>query len=430
MMWTSYAALCEMGFVTSSNPELDPVSIFGVIPSNLTKIPQSQGGYGDEVMTTKNDDQMDFVDSTYNNHHHHQQHENQEFLKKIREMSGESKSPFQITNASPIVPSSVRDHRHHTSVTNASYHNQSSFAPQTPYSRNFNMQDHHDNNDNSSLHATSLFPQTAISAASGISMTHGRGHLPSTTLFATPGLTPIPYDQPKRLSAKKDEVVLRAKQVASRLYYSPALTPAYYNQSMSNINTPGMNHESTRTPSSPGARIAPSSSMKTASRSQYKRRTDLLRSVDESKQGDFDFNQQRLLFDEMNDRSNRNLHEDIELTVDDEETEMEQSIVDNLMVDQENMTSHKATYKEEIESEMGEEAVQHILELFCTLGAAQRMLCSFHCKEAIQIYRSLPLHQYNTGFVQHQIGRAFFEMADYSNALRAFDTMQRVESYR
>eukprot|EP00551_Chaetoceros_affinis_P008467 CAMPEP_0203677420 /NCGR_PEP_ID=MMETSP0090-20130426/28165_1 /ASSEMBLY_ACC=CAM_ASM_001088 /TAXON_ID=426623 /ORGANISM="Chaetoceros affinis, Strain CCMP159" /LENGTH=61 /DNA_ID=CAMNT_0050544311 /DNA_START=122 /DNA_END=304 /DNA_ORIENTATION=+ len=43
MMWTSYEALCEMGIAAiPSNTELDPTSIFGVIPSNLLNIPKSK----------------------------------------------------------------------------------------------------------------------------------------------------------------------------------------------------------------------------------------------------------------------------------------------------------------------------------------------------------------------------------------------------
>ena len=55
MMWTSYEALCEMGIATTMSAkglDLDLTLIFGVIPSNLKNIPQSQGGYGPEVTAT------------------------------------------------------------------------------------------------------------------------------------------------------------------------------------------------------------------------------------------------------------------------------------------------------------------------------------------------------------------------------------------
>jgi len=74
--------------------------------------------------------------------------------------------------------------------------------------------------------------------------------------------------------------------------------------------------------------------------------------------------------------------------------------------------------------------VRYILELMCTLGGAQRMLCWYNCQEAIQIFQTLPLSQFNTGWVQHQVGRAYFEIADYSNAQLALENMQRLEPYR
>ena len=74
--------------------------------------------------------------------------------------------------------------------------------------------------------------------------------------------------------------------------------------------------------------------------------------------------------------------------------------------------------------------VRYVLELLCTLGAAQRMLCWYNCQEAIRIFQTLPLPQFNTGWVQHQVGRAYFEIADYSNAQLALETMQRLEPHR
>ena len=516
MMWTSYAALCEMGMVTATNADLDPTSIFGVVPSNLTKIPRSRGGYGPEIVISNdnnnggNNDDNPYHHSNNNNNnsidvanattttaygqqqqHHHQHNvhhdgksavENQEFLKRIREMGGESQSPFHIMNASPIMGASEgidfhqnHHHHHHQYPNNTSsatrgggggaftgggqssftggYQNQSSFVPQTPYSRNFTTNvhgdmnnDHHDDT-SSAIHATSLFPQTAPSATSSVSGMRGdvgRGHLPSTTLFATPGLTPIPHDQQQQLSfsafssTKKDEVFSRAKQVANRLYYepSPEMTPPsrYDHNNYSDRNKSTLHHHNgmtkTLTPTRPASAVM--SSMKTTRRKQFKRRTDLLLAVDESKQGEY--SEQRLLFDGMNVDSNHNLDEDMEVTAQDEEIEkMHDGNSVNTSKHIENTLPREKPQKgvvAEGEKNGGDEGIRHILELFCTLGAAQRMLSSFYCKEAISIYRSLPNNQFNTGFVQHQVGRAYFEMADYSNAQRALECMQRVESYR
>ena len=85
-----------MGIATTTSEkgsDLDPTLIFGVIPSNLQNIPQSQGGYGPEVTATMAEavDQSNPVDgsnSIYrhkrNNNHRQQQGrsllENQEFI--------------------------------------------------------------------------------------------------------------------------------------------------------------------------------------------------------------------------------------------------------------------------------------------------------------------------------------------------------------
>ncbi len=458
MMWTSYSALCEMGYVTSSNTDLDPVSVFGVIPPNLTKIPQSKGGYGPETIMMGDGfstSTSTSANTQYNNIHDHYDDnitsftnnpksiENKKFLSRIREMgtdnnnnnNNNTQSPFHIMNASPIMTSfettgvGMGMHPGHSVMEGGAgggYHNQSSFIPQTPFARNFTMQgtgDHHHHHDNSSLQATSLFPQTTELEGRGGSgnNNNNNGNLPSTTLFATPGLTPIPHDQPQQQylgfsSGKKEEVFSRARQIASRLYYDSSLeiTPPCVDALTSN-----------KTPSPPHSESSAKSSMKTARRRQFRSRTDFLMSVDETKQDEY--NDQRMLFDGNEGGKSRNLDEDMELALGDEGTEIENTDRENPVT----ATTHDVHEKRvETEESGDDQGVQHILELFCTLGAAQRMLCSFHCKEAIQIYRSLPNNQYNTGFVQHQIGRAYFEMADYPNAQRAFELMQRVESYR
>jgi hypothetical protein len=445
MMWTSYEALCEMGeATTSSKPELDPTSIFGVMPSNLTKIPQSKGGYGPEInndgrnhynMSTNNNNNNDISRTSHghghgsssNNYHHRGKTvENQEFLKRLRDMGGDTQSPFHITNASPIMTGGGG------ASNNASisgYNNQSTFAPQTPYT-------HNDHIDNSGIHATSFFPQTGTSTNSGA--TNG-GHLPSTTLFGTPGLTPIPHQQqPQQYmtysSAKKDEVFSRARKVASRSYYepSPEMTPpSYYNYSRKKKLT---SHHTTNTPTQlRSATSSVTSSLKMSRRKQYKPRHDHLIAVDEIKQGEFV--EQRLLFDGMNVGGNGNSDEDMAGGEEEDEVELLEEIEKmNDRVGGRRKHVDSTTFEEDFKNQdakgVGEEGIVHILELFCTLGAAQRMLCSYHCKEAIHIFRSLPNNQYNTGFVQHQVGRAYFEMADYPSAQRALETMQRLEPHR
>jgi anaphase-promoting complex subunit 3 len=54
----------------------------------------------------------------------------------------------------------------------------------------------------------------------------------------------------------------------------------------------------------------------------------------------------------------------------------------------------------------------------------------YRCREALQLFQVLAPVQHNTGWVLHQEGRAFFEMADYQNAQRSLELMQRVEPHR
>ena len=54
----------------------------------------------------------------------------------------------------------------------------------------------------------------------------------------------------------------------------------------------------------------------------------------------------------------------------------------------------------------------------------------YRCQDALRIFHRLPYSQFNTGWVQHQVGRAYFETADYQSAQRALENMQRVEPHR
>lgn len=47
------------------------------------------------------------------------------------------------------------------------------------------------------------------------------------------------------------------------------------------------------------------------------------------------------------------------------------------------------------------------------IGRGYLALCSYNCREAINILSQLPSHHYNTGWVLGQVGRAHFELAEY-----------------
>ncbi|KAL7467940.1 hypothetical protein ACHAXS_008169 [Conticribra weissflogii] len=74
--------------------------------------------------------------------------------------------------------------------------------------------------------------------------------------------------------------------------------------------------------------------------------------------------------------------------------------------------------------------VGKILELMCSLGAAYKSLCQYRSRDALELFRQLPPSHISTGWVQHQIGKAYFEMSDYHNAQRALENMQKLEPHR
>ncbi|XP_055008431.1 cell division cycle protein 27 homolog [Boleophthalmus pectinirostris] len=71
-----------------------------------------------------------------------------------------------------------------------------------------------------------------------------------------------------------------------------------------------------------------------------------------------------------------------------------------------------------------------IMSILRDMGRAFLLLCSYSCKEAISVLSSLPPHHYATGWVLCTIGRAHFELADYTQAERIFSEVRRIESYR
>uniref|UniRef100_A0A8C6MIM7 Cell division cycle protein 27 homolog n=1 Tax=Nothobranchius furzeri TaxID=105023 RepID=A0A8C6MIM7_NOTFU len=75
-------------------------------------------------------------------------------------------------------------------------------------------------------------------------------------------------------------------------------------------------------------------------------------------------------------------------------------------------------------------AADSVMALLRELGRGYQALCSYNCREAINILTSLPPQHYNTGWVLTHIGRAYFELAEYMQAERLFSEVRRIESYR
>ncbi|MBN3308813.1 CDC27 protein, partial [Amia calva] len=75
-------------------------------------------------------------------------------------------------------------------------------------------------------------------------------------------------------------------------------------------------------------------------------------------------------------------------------------------------------------------SINGLMNLMRDMGKGYLALCSYNCKEAINILSQLPSHHYNTGWVLSQVGRAHFELAEYMQAERIFSEVRRIESYR
>ncbi|XP_029363625.1 cell division cycle protein 27 homolog isoform X1 [Echeneis naucrates] len=75
-------------------------------------------------------------------------------------------------------------------------------------------------------------------------------------------------------------------------------------------------------------------------------------------------------------------------------------------------------------------AADSVMALLRELGRGYQALCSYNCREAINILTSLPPQHYNSGWVLTHIGRAYFELAEYTQAERLFSEVRRIESYR
>ncbi|KAM1478990.1 hypothetical protein ACFX2I_026344 [Malus domestica] len=70
-----------------------------------------------------------------------------------------------------------------------------------------------------------------------------------------------------------------------------------------------------------------------------------------------------------------------------------------------------------------------ILSLLRTLGEGYRLSCMYRCQDALNVYLKLPYKHYNTGWVLSQVGKAYCELIDYSEADRAFSLARQASPY-
>ena len=75
-------------------------------------------------------------------------------------------------------------------------------------------------------------------------------------------------------------------------------------------------------------------------------------------------------------------------------------------------------------------ATESLLSLMSTLGRGYYYLCQYDCRRALQIFSSLSVNDYRSGWVLNQVARCHFEMADYKSAYTVFKQLRRQEPYR
>ncbi|EGZ28162.1 hypothetical protein PHYSODRAFT_554422 [Phytophthora sojae] len=71
-----------------------------------------------------------------------------------------------------------------------------------------------------------------------------------------------------------------------------------------------------------------------------------------------------------------------------------------------------------------------LLRLLSSFGSIYQKLSVYMCREALEMLERLPPSQHASGWAQQQIGRAYFEMADYVRAHEVFCALHRAELHR
>uniref|UniRef100_A0A2C9JCN1 Cell division cycle protein 27 homolog n=1 Tax=Biomphalaria glabrata TaxID=6526 RepID=A0A2C9JCN1_BIOGL len=79
--------------------------------------------------------------------------------------------------------------------------------------------------------------------------------------------------------------------------------------------------------------------------------------------------------------------------------------------------------------QMQQQSLAGILHLLRNIGKAYLALSQYNCKDAVELFSDLPEHQYNTGWVLCQVGKAFYELTEYQKSARVFEEVRKFEPY-
>lgn len=79
--------------------------------------------------------------------------------------------------------------------------------------------------------------------------------------------------------------------------------------------------------------------------------------------------------------------------------------------------------------QMQKQSAGGLMALFRDIGRAYQALCQFECRRAIQLFSELPIQHANTGWIMCQIGKAYFELAEYKKAEKIFAEARQREPH-
>lgn len=64
-----------------------------------------------------------------------------------------------------------------------------------------------------------------------------------------------------------------------------------------------------------------------------------------------------------------------------------------------------------------------LMTLLQDIGKGYLLLSQYECKEAIEVFSSIPIHHYNTAWIQSMIAMCYYEQRDYNTAANFFQTI-------
>uniref|UniRef100_A0A0P4WHP1 Cell division cycle protein 27 homolog n=1 Tax=Scylla olivacea TaxID=85551 RepID=A0A0P4WHP1_SCYOL len=76
------------------------------------------------------------------------------------------------------------------------------------------------------------------------------------------------------------------------------------------------------------------------------------------------------------------------------------------------------------------QSAEGLMALLRDMGTAYQQLAQYSCERVIELLSALPTQHYRTGWVLSHIGKAYFEMNDYQQAVKFFSEVRECEPHR